>query len=121
MDVELGFRINWVSVAIFLVLAIAIALHATQTFAQDAAQQGQVGRRVIDDVASTTRLVSMPATSRAIPCGAVFAMSALLNLKPLWWFLLLLLVPPLGLLLLVVNLVVHRHIPGAITGQDAPG
>ena len=44
-----------------------------------------------------------------------------ISIKPLWWLLLLVLVPPLGLLLLVVNLVMHRHIPGAITGQDAPG
>ena len=83
MDVELGFRINWVSVAIFLVLAIAIALYA-----------------------------------RHVSGGW---MQPWISIKPLWWFLLLFLVPPLGLLLLVVNLVVHRHIPGAITGQDAPG
>lgn len=83
MDVELGFRINWVSVPIFLVVAIAIALYA-----------------------------------RHVSGGW---MRPWISIKPLWWFLLLFLVPPLGLLLLVVNLVVHRHIPGAITGQDAPG
>ena len=83
MEVDLGFRINWVSVAIFLVLASAIALYA-----------------------------------RHVSGGW---MRPWLSIKPLWWFLLLFLVPPLGLLLLVANLVVHRHRPEAISGQDAPG
>ena len=42
-----------------------------------------------------------------------------ISLKPVWWFFLLFLVPPLGFLLLVVNLFVHRHTPGAITGRQA--
>ena len=83
MDVALGLHVNWVSVAIFLVLASAIALYA-----------------------------------RHVSGGW---MRPWISIKPLWWFVLLFLVPPLGLLLLVVNLVVHRHVPGAITGQDAPG
>lgn len=40
-----------------------------------------------------------------------------ISLKPLWWLLLLFLLPPLGYLLLIVNLVVHRSTPGAITGR----
>lgn len=82
MDVELGFRINWVSVPIFLVVAFVIALYARQV------------------------------------SGGW--MRPWISIKPLWWFLLLFLVPPLGLLLLVVNLVVHRQTPGAVTGRDAP-
>jgi hypothetical protein len=78
----MGFRINWFSVPIFLVLAIAVTLYA-----------------------------------RHVSGGW---MRPWISIKPLWWFVLLLLVPPLGLLLLVVNLIVHRHIPGAIMGPDAP-
>lgn len=44
-----------------------------------------------------------------------------MSLKPVWWFLLLFLVPPLGLILLVVNLVVYRRTPEAITGRRATG
>ncbi len=83
MDVGLDFRINWVSLWIFLGLAVAVALYA-----------------------------------RHVSGGW---MRPWLNIKPVWWFLLLFLLPPLGLLLLVVNLVVNRHKPGAITGPDAAG
>ena len=44
-----------------------------------------------------------------------------ISLKPVWWFLILFLLPPLGFLLLVVNLFVHRHTPGAITGRHTAG
>lgn len=78
-----GFHINWVSVPIFLVLAVAVALYA--------------------------RHVS----------GSW--MRPWITIKPVWWFLLLFLVPFIGLPLLAVNLFVHRHAPGAITGQRAVG
>ncbi len=83
MDVELGFRINWVSVEIFLVLAIAIALYA-----------------------------------RHVSGGW---MRPWISIKPVWWFLLLLVVPFVGIPLLIVNLIVHRRTPGAITGRTAAG
>jgi len=41
-----------------------------------------------------------------------------IGIKPLWWFLLLFLLPWIGLPLLVVNLIVHRQTPGAITGRN---
>ena len=49
------------------------------------------------------------------------SMQPWISLKPVWWFLLLFLLPPLGFLLLVVNLAVHRHTPGAITGRQPVG
>lgn len=48
-------------------------------------------------------------------------MRSWISLKPVWWFLLLFLVPWILLPLLVVNLFVHRHTPGAITGRQAVG
>ncbi|WP_157581974.1 hypothetical protein [Phycicoccus sp. Soil803] len=44
-----------------------------------------------------------------------------ISVKPVWWFVLLFLVPWIGLPLLVVNLIMHRHTPGAITGRNAAG
>ena len=40
-----------------------------------------------------------------------------LSITPVWWFVMLFLVPPPGYLLLLVNLIVHRRVPGAITGR----
>ncbi len=79
-DTGLAFQINWVSVPIFLVLAIAFALYAKRV-------SGGWARPWI-------------------------------GIKPLWWFLLLFLLPWIGLPLLVVNLIVHRQTPGAITGRN---
>ncbi|KGN32171.1 hypothetical protein N802_10665 [Knoellia sinensis KCTC 19936] len=42
-----------------------------------------------------------------------------INLKPVWWFVLLFVLPWIGYLVLVVNLLVHRNTPGAITGRRA--
>lgn len=79
-DTGLAFQINWVSVPIFLLLAIAIALYA-----------------------------------KRVSGGWV---RPWIGIKPLWWFLLLFLLPWIGLPLLVVNLIVHRQTPGAITGRN---
>ncbi|MDF2093705.1 hypothetical protein P0Y31_15240 [Knoellia sp. 3-2P3] len=73
----LSFHLTWVSVPIFLLLAIAVALYATHV------------------------------------SGGW--MRSWISLKPVWWFL----VPWILLPLLVVNLFVHRHTPGAITGRQA--
>jgi hypothetical protein len=77
---SLSLRINGVSVVLFLVLSIAVALYA-----------------------------------RHVSGGW---MRPWIGVKPAWWFFFLFLVPWIGLPLLVVNLIVHRHTPGAITGRN---
>ena len=44
-----------------------------------------------------------------------------IGLKPVWWFVLVFLVPWIGLPLLVVQLILHRQTPGAITGRHTSG
>jgi hypothetical protein len=83
VDPSLSFHLNWVSVPIFLAMAIAVALYA-----------------------------------KYVSGGW---MRPWIGIKPLWWFFLLLLVPWIALPLLVVNLILRRHTPGAITGRKAPG
>jgi hypothetical protein len=82
-DTGLSLWINWVSVPIFLALAIAVALYARHVS----------GRW----------------------------MRPWIGLKPVWWFVLVLLVPWIGLPLLVVQLILHRQTPGAITGRHTSG
>lgn len=44
-----------------------------------------------------------------------------IGLKPVWWFVLVFLVPWIGLPFLVVQLILHRQTPGAITGRHTSG
>ena len=76
----------------------------------------------LDQLGQRPHLSGASDRGRAVFQARVWRLDAAFDgLKPVWWFVLVFLVPWIGLPLLVVQLILHRQTPGAITGRHTSG